>query len=130
NYLKEYEDNTEKRFVELQIEHHKNFCNDFLHNPKHIFNKFELERFYTSRLLVVEYLEAKLKSFSTYIESPLDLKLPTNHKANELFKMIVDNYRYDEITNVKYVNIWYYMRNDINKNVYTYELTQTEYRDL
>ena len=53
-YLNENKDNTEKRFIELQIEHYKTYCDEFINDPKNTFNKYAMERFYTSRLLVIE----------------------------------------------------------------------------
>lgn len=69
-YLKEYEDNTEKRFIELSIEHYKTYGDEYINRADLVFNKFSIERLYTSRLLIVEHLENRLKSFS-------------NHKTNE-----------------------------------------------
>lgn len=62
NYLREYEDNTEKIFIELQIEHWTNYGNEFLENKKFAFNKYQIERLKASRSKIVDFLKEKLNT--------------------------------------------------------------------
>lgn len=64
NYLREYEDNNEKTFVELQIEHWKNYGNEFLNKEGHTFNKYKIEKLRASRQLITEFLENKLQTLN------------------------------------------------------------------
>ncbi|EKT3972895.1 hypothetical protein SL054_001283 [Flavobacterium psychrophilum] len=130
NYLREYKDNTEKRFIELQIEHYKTYCDDFLNNPKYSFNKFNLERFYTSRLLVIEYLELKLKAFENYYEKDGDVNLSMNLEAKELFKWLIDSYRINQRKSIKFINIYYFLKEDDNKSIYVFDINHEEYKLL
>lgn len=130
NYLLEYIDNTERRFIELQIEHYKTYCDEFLNNPKYCFNKWQLERFNTSRFLLIEYLELKQKGFVNYYENLSDLKLPINENASKLFEWFVEYYRPDQKKSVKFINILHYFKNDANKEIYTFDLTQLEYKEM
>lgn len=126
-YLFEYKDNTEKRFIELQIEHYKTYCDETLNNPNNTFNKWNLEKFYTSRLLVIEYLELKLKEFKHYNNDLSDLKLPINKEARELFEWLVEYYRPNQKKSIKFINILYYLKNDVDKDIYTFSLIQEDY---
>lgn len=65
-YKKEHIDNSEKRFIELSIEHYKTYGDEYINKEDLIFHKFAIEKLYTSRLAIVEYLEEKLKSFPSY----------------------------------------------------------------
>lgn len=130
NYLREYKDNTEKRFIELQIEHHKTYCNDFLNNPKHSFTKWNLERFNTSRLLVIEHLELKLKSFDSYYVGESVNYFSMNLETKKLFHWLIDSYRADDSRKIKFVNIYYFLLNDVDKSIYAFDLTHDEYRIL
>lgn len=130
NYLREYKDNTEKRFIELQIEHYKTYCDEFLNNPNHRFNKWHLERFYTSRLLVIEYLELKLKSFDNYYVGEAVDYFSMNLEAKKLFHRLVDSYRVDDKRKIKFVNIYYFLLDDVDKSIYAFDLTHDEFRIL
>ncbi len=130
NYLSEYKDNTEKRFIELQIEHYKTYCDEFLNNPNHRFNKWHLERFNTSRFLVIEHLELKLKSFDTYYVGEAVEYFSMNFEAKKLFHWLIDSYRVDDTRKIKFVNIYYFLLNDVDKSIYAFDLTHDEYRIL
>ncbi len=87
NYLREYEDNNEKTFVELQIERWKNFGNEFLNKEGHTFNKYQIEKLRASRTLITEYLENKLQNLnSKKIESDPKEKLNINDTEIEKLK--------------------------------------------
>jgi len=128
NYLREYKDNTEKRFIELQIEHYKTYCDDFLNNPKYSFNKWNLEKFYTSRLLVIEYLELKLKELKLYNANSTEFNLPINKDADDLFYFLAKNYRSQKNTIIKFVNILQYLKYDADKSKYIFNMKQSEYQ--
>lgn len=80
NYLKEYEDNNEKTFVELQIEHWKNYGNEFLNKEGHTFNKYKIEKLRASRQLITEYLENKLQNLNSKTK---ELEAKSNTKKDK-----------------------------------------------
>ncbi|MDR6845942.1 hypothetical protein [Flavobacterium granuli] len=90
NYLGEYKSNTEKRFIELQIEHYKTYSDEFLNNSEYTFNKYQLERFFTDRLILIEYLEHKLKDFPQYINRGLKTE-NTKRKIDLTFNDFIFN---------------------------------------
>ena len=80
NYLREYEDNNEKTFVELQIEHWKNYGNEFLNKEGHTFNKYKIEKLKASRQLITEYLENKLQNLNSKTK---ELEAKSNTKKDK-----------------------------------------------
>ena len=66
NYKREYEDNNEKVFIELQIEHWRTYSKEFLEKEGHTFNKYQVEKLRNSRSLIVEFLEEKLNSLTNH----------------------------------------------------------------
>ena len=55
---------------------------------------------------------------------------PTNDKANKLFDYLIDNYRRNETTSVKYVNVLHYLKNDVPKDLYIFNLKQVDYKEM
>ena len=55
---------------------------------------------------------------------------PTNEQANLFFEFLCENYRPDQKTQVKYVNILYYLKNDADKKHFIYKVKQKDYPKL
>ena len=53
----------------------------------------------------------------------------TNERAIELFDYLIENYRENETTSVKYVNILHYLKNDTNKELYIFKISQKDYKE-
>lgn len=53
-----------------------------------------------------------------------------NKLASELFDFLCKHYKKDKHTSVKYINILHYLRNDVDKRKYIFNLNQTRYREL
>ncbi|MES2410602.1 MAG: hypothetical protein V4535_04070 [Bacteroidota bacterium] len=92
-YLSEYIDNTEKMFIELSIKHYKTYGDEHIKKEGFIFKKIELEKLYTSRLLIVEYLEDRLELFPNYkTHKSQDLKnSDQNHILNQHSEIFSNN---------------------------------------
>jgi len=54
----------------------------------------------------------------------------SNKKADALFNYLCNNYKKNDNTQVKYINILYYLKNDTNKKEYIFELKQKDYKTL
>jgi hypothetical protein len=54
----------------------------------------------------------------------------SNEKANELFDFLIQYYRPDEKTSVKFVNILHYLKNDANKDLYIFNIKQPEFKEI
>jgi hypothetical protein len=55
---------------------------------------------------------------------------PTNDKANEFFEFLIENYRPDEKTKVKFVNILHFLKNDADKKHFIFKVKQNEYKKM
>jgi hypothetical protein len=87
----------------------------------------------------VEFIENKTDNLKINIPT-IDLKnaftsgnylgQPTNEKANELFDFLIQYYRPDEKTSVKFVNILHYLKNDANKDLYIFNIKQPEFKEI
>lgn len=55
---------------------------------------------------------------------------PTNDKANDLFEFLIQFYRPDEKTSVKYVNILHYLKKDSRKELYVFKVKQEDYKKI
>ncbi len=82
-----------------------------------------------------EFLNVKKEGSNNLLskESNFNLKeltKPTNEIADRLFEFIIQYYRENEKSKVKYVNIFYYLTNEINKELYTFKLTQKKYSEI
>jgi hypothetical protein len=65
--------------------------------------------------------EGKLASVGSYLGQP------TNDLANNLFDFLILNYRPNQKTKVKYINILHYLKNDSNKELYVFNVKQVDY---
>lgn len=54
----------------------------------------------------------------------------SNEKANELFDFLIQYYRPDEKTSVKFVNILHYLKNDVNKELYIFNVKQPDFMKM
>jgi hypothetical protein len=54
----------------------------------------------------------------------------SNEKANELFDFLIQYYRPDEKTSVKFVNILHYLKNDANKELYIFNIKQLDFKEI
>lgn len=88
----------------------------------------------------IKLIESKLQSKTTIKIESEDFNLsrtstidnnylgqPTNQKANEFFDFLIDYYRQEEITQVKFVNILFYLKNDADKSHFIFKVKQNEY---
>jgi len=55
---------------------------------------------------------------------------PTNENANKFFEFLCEYYRPEDKTQVKYVNILYYLKNDAEKKHFIYKVKQKDYKKL
>ena len=67
------------------------------------------------------------KSSHNSIKESSYLGQSTNDKANDFFEFLIQYYRPEEKTKVKYVNILYYLKNDANKEFYIFKVKQEDY---
>jgi hypothetical protein len=72
-------------------------------------------------------IESKVSSLN-------DLKINNDFNANhfnqncyDLFLYLVDNYTLKDEKIIKYINIWYYLKRNVKKDIYTFSLTQIKY---
>jgi hypothetical protein len=55
---------------------------------------------------------------------------PTNDKASELFEYLVQYYRPDDKSSIKFINILHYLKNDANKDLYIFKVKQLEFKKI
>jgi len=55
---------------------------------------------------------------------------PTNEKANDFFDFLIEYYRPEEKTQIKYVNILHFLKNDADKKHFIFRVKQKEYKIL
>jgi hypothetical protein len=73
------------------------------------------------------------KEIDLYNTSAVDniyLGQSSNEKANELFDYLIQYYRPEEKTSVKFINILHYLKNDANKQLYIFNLKQPEFKEI
>ena len=58
------------------------------------------------------------------------LEQPTNKKANEFFDFLIEYYRPEDKTQIKYVNILHYLKNDADKKHFIFKVKQADYKVL
>ncbi|WP_421497815.1 hypothetical protein [Flavobacterium columnare] len=87
------------------------------HNQKEKFKTNELE------IKILNNKKIELNNFK-------HLTKPTNEEADKLFNFLVQHYRENENSKVKFVNILYYMTKDIDKEFYTFKIKQKEYSKI
>lgn len=54
----------------------------------------------------------------------------SNKKANELFDFLIQYYRPDEKTSVKFVNLLHFLKNDTNKELYIFNIKQLDFKEI
>lgn len=54
----------------------------------------------------------------------------SNEKADKLFDFLIQYYRPDEKTSVKFINILHYLKNDANKELYIFKVKQTDFKEI
>lgn len=54
----------------------------------------------------------------------------TNENANEFFDFLIQYYRSEDKTQIKYVNILHYLKNDADKKHFIFKVKQSEYKIL
>ena len=52
-----------------------------------------------------------------------------NDRAIQLFEYLIENYRKNETTSVKYINILHYLKNDVNKELYIFNVSQNDFKE-
>jgi hypothetical protein len=55
---------------------------------------------------------------------------PTNENANNFFDFLIEYYRPEETTQIKYVNILYYLKNDADKIHFIFNIKQNDYQEM
>ncbi|WP_152556914.1 hypothetical protein [Flavobacterium sp. 83] len=55
---------------------------------------------------------------------------PTNDNANDFFDFLIEYYRPEDKTQIKYVNILHYLKNDADKKHFIFKVKQDEFRTL
>jgi hypothetical protein len=105
-----------------------------LYSVNNEFNEQIFININTSFDKIIQFLEHKKVNPTHILEAEaledVYLGQPTNDKANKLFDYLIDNYRSNEITSVKYVNILHYLKNDVSKDLYIFNLKQGDYKDM
>ena len=126
--------NQTKKFIYNEIKR----SNDIIENAKESFVKRTRHKFESKDLIVnvyesyIYFLEAKdtvainLNNTSTNNY----LGQPTNENANLFFEFLCEHYRPEDKTQVKYVNILYYLKNDAEKKYFIYKVKQKDYKKL
>lgn len=69
-------------------------------------------------------LGIQLKTEINYLGQPI------NDKASELFEFLIQYYRPDEISSVKYINILHYLKKDANKELYIFKVNQKKFKKM
>jgi hypothetical protein len=82
------------------------------------FNKRVYPEFYESLELL------KKDNKKKYLDQPM------NENANLFFEYLIEYYRPDEKTSVKFVNILHYLKKDADKKHFTFKLVQSKYKIL
>jgi len=54
----------------------------------------------------------------------------TNELGSKLFEFLCNHYMLNKNTSVKYINILYFLKNDVDKKIYIFNLTQEKYKSL
>jgi hypothetical protein len=55
---------------------------------------------------------------------------PTNDAANELFDYLIQYYRPEDNSSIKFINILHYLKNDANKDLYIFKVKQSEFKKI
>jgi hypothetical protein len=62
--------------------------------------------------------------------APKYLGQPTNENANNFFDFLIEYYRPEETTQIKYVNILHYLKNDADKIHFIFNIKQNDYQEM
>lgn len=80
---------------------------------------------------IIEFLNDKLNITATPGEPEnIYLGQPINEPANKLFDFLIEYYRPNEKTSVKYVNILQYLKYDANKDFYIFNIKQKDFKQM
>lgn len=139
SYLKKYYDATEHDFVEYELS--LNFDAFFYLRVNRYDLDQKLERCFLETL-ESEQIFFSLKARYKFLTDKLNnivtpglfqsdyLGYPTNESANKLFDYLINYYRPNEKTSVKYVNILEYLKKDANKDLYIFNIKQLDFKDI
>lgn len=124
-----------KDFILKEIEctdNHINYNNDILKKHNNLFAEDKIKVISIFKAYI-NFLNRKLleqpEPTNTEMGTPY-LGQPTNENANKFFDYLIENYRPTETTQVKYVNIQHYLKNDADKDRYIFRTKQNEYKKL
>lgn len=87
-------------------------------------------------ILYIEFLNSRKIELETSVkaskieERTIYLGESMNSPARELFEYLTSHYRSKEITNVKFINILHYLKNDTDKSLYIFKIKQREYQEI
>ena len=79
--------------------------------------------FLNDKAIAPQQLETTNKNVSNLIQG-------TNQNATNLFFYLIENYRPNEKKTVVYCNVWHYLKNDSDKNHFTFKIKQDNYKEF
>lgn len=94
--------------------------------------RFELFEIKESKSIKEDKNYIKLLQIKNNLNPVLNFEstLPVDEIGLKLLNYLCDHYRPEDSTQVRFINIHYYMRKDGNKNFYQYKLTQKNFEEL
>lgn len=140
SYLKKYYDATEQDFINYELR--KKFSTFFELEV----NRYDLDQKFEYSIIcehvLGEQIMFSLKARNKFLTDKLNnnvtpgepeniyLGQPTNETANKLFDYLIEHYRPNEKTSVKYVNILQYLKKDANKDLYIFNVRQKDFKQM
>lgn len=91
-------------------------------------NDIQIRESYINYLKVKQHNAPALNSDTAPTEKYLGQ--PTNKKANDFFDFLIEYYRPEDKTQIKYVNILHYLKNDADKEHFIFKVKQADYKIL
>jgi hypothetical protein len=133
SFLDEFPDGNENYFCDYELTFEKNYIMSSAMRNKMKYSlkrriEFLKEKISESQKQIVDQDSIYLNNTSS--TSNIYLGQPSNDKANELFDYLIENYRSEENSKVKFVNILHYLKNDVPKDLYIFNLKQVQYKEV
>lgn len=124
-----------KNFILLEIERSKFIIIDANKPPlKRTIISFEKQRVIKNVYeAYIDFLEAKDTLTIVLNNSSVTDKYliqGTNKNGTVFFEYLIENYRQNETSKVKFVNILHFLKNDANKKYFTFKVRQKDYNNI
>jgi hypothetical protein len=119
-------------FEDFEIKLHRNLSLEDYPNYQKLLLKLHPEDYVNSiwyeNLEVLDYRKNDLKEETT--SENMYLGQASNENANKLFSFLMEYYRPEEKTSVKFVNILHFLKNDTDKDLFIFKVKQIDFKKM